>query len=389
MAMRVDCLIIGGGVIGSAAAYWLTRQAPGIRVVVAEPDPLYTRAASPKASGGVRRLFSRAENIEMSNVSIPFYRDFNRLMAVDGEVPEIGFKQQGYLFIMPPEGVGILEGNARLQASLGVQVEVLDGPALQRRFPSLHVADIGAAAHSPADGCLDPNAALQGFRRKARAQGAEYVQDRVVALEAGGGQVRAARLAGGGMVQAQHVICAAGTWSAELAAMVGMALPVEPMQRHDHYWECPEGIEPLPFIKDLNGLGMHSWDRGFTGSVVDFGIAAGHDWQVDHGYFQRVTWPAIAHRIPHMAELKEGQSWVGHYDRNTLDGNMILGNWPGRLENFHVACGFTGHGLMHAPAVGRALAELVLHGRYETLDLSRMGYARVVENRPYAELGIR
>ena len=387
--MRVDCLVIGGGVIGSAAAYWLTREGQGGRVMVVEPDPLYEKAASPKASGGVRRLFSRAENIEMSNFSIPFYRDFNRLMAVAGEAPEIGFKQQGYLFIMPPEGVGILEGNARLQQALGVQVDVLDGPALQRRFPSLHVADIGAAAHSPEDGCLDPNAALQGFRRKARAQGAEYVQDRVVALEASGGQVRAARLASGEVVQAQHVICAAGTWNAELAAMVGIPLPVEPMQRHDHYWECPAGIEPLPFIKDLNGLGMHSWDQGFTGSVVNFNIAAGHNWQADHAYFQRVTWPAIAHRIPRMAELKEGQSWVGHYDRNALDGNMILGNWPGRVENFHIAAGFTGHGLMHAPAVGRALAELVLHGRFATLDLSRMGYARVPENRPYPELGIR
>ena len=387
--MRVDCLVIGGGVIGSAAAYWLTREGQGGRVMVVEPDPLYRQAASPKASGGVRRLFSRAENIEMSNFSIPFYRDFNRLMAVEGEAPEIGFKQQGYLFIMPPEGVGILEGNARLQRSLGVQVDVLDGPALQRRFPSLHVADIGAAAHSPEDGCLDPNAALQGFRRKARAQGAEYLQDRVVALEASGGQVRAARLASGEVVQAQHVICAAGTWNAELAAMVGIPLPVEPMQRHDHYWECPAGIEPLPFIKDLNGLGMHSWDQGFTGSVVNFNIAAGHNWQADHAYFQRVTWPAIAHRIPRMAELKEGQSWVGHYDRNALDGNMILGNWPGRVENFHIAAGFTGHGLMHAPAVGRALAELVLHGRFATLDLSRMGYARVPENRPYPELGIR
>jgi FAD-dependent oxidoreductase domain-containing protein 1 len=90
-----------------------------------------------------------------------------------------------------------------------------------------------------------------------------------------------------------------------------------------------------------------------------------------------------------MEELKLRDSWVGHYDRNTLDGNMILGNWSGRLENFHVACGFSGHGLMHAPAVGRALSELVLHGEYRTLDLTRMGYRRVLDNAPYAESGIR
>ncbi len=387
--MHVDCLVIGGGVIGSAAAYWLTREGRGGRVMVVEPDPLYRLAASPRASGGLRRLFSRPENILMSQFSIPFYREFNSLIAVEGEAPEIGWKQDGYLFIMPPEGVPILERNHALQTSLGVVTELLDPAGIQARFPMLNTAGIGAASFAAEDGCLDPNAALQGFRRKARAQGAEYRADRVVGLEASGGAVRAARLESGEVVRPGQVICAAGTWSADLAAMVGMSLPVEPMQRHDHYWECRDAEGPLPFIKDLNGLGMHRWDKGFTGSVVDFAIAAGHNWEVDHGYFERVVWPAIAHRFPAMQALKLGQSWVAHYDRNRLDGNMILGNWPGVLENFHVACGFTGHGLMHAPAVGRALAELVLTGRFQSLDLSRMGYRRVLANEPYPELGIR
>ena len=148
-------------------------------------------------------------------------------------------------------------------------------------------------------------------------------------------------------------------------------------------------IGRLPFIKDLNGLGFHSWDLGFAGSVVDFDIAGGHNWEIDHGYFERVVWPAIAHRFPLMEELRLRDSWIGHYDRNTLDGNMILGNWPGRVDNFYVACGFSGHGLMHAPAVGRALSELVLDGGYKTIDLTRMGYGRVLDNAPYTERGIR
>lgn len=210
-----------------------------------------------------------------------------------------------------------------------------------------------------------------------------------MALAVEGAAVRGVTLASGRVLRPQVVICAAGTWSAEIAAMAGMRLPVEPMQRHDHFWECRATIERLPFVKDLNGLGFHPWDRGHAGSVVDFGIAAGHNWVVDHGYFERVVWPAIAHRFPAMEELRLRESWVGHYDRNTLDGNMILGNWPGRFENFFVACGFSGHGLMHAPAVGRALAELVLQGGYRTIDLTRMGYGRVLAGEPYAEAGIR
>jgi glycine/D-amino acid oxidase-like deaminating enzyme len=101
-----------------------------------------------------------------------------------------------------------------------------------------------------------------------------------------------------------------------------------------------------------------------------------------------VVWPAAAHRVPAFETIRPGRTWTGLYDQNSLDGNMILGAWPGRLDNFFVAAGFSGHGLMHAPAVGRALAELVLRGRFETLDLTRMGYDRVVGNRPYPERGI-
>lgn len=384
-----DIVIIGGGVIGSAAAFFLTGSDAAPRVTVLEPDPLYSQAATPRASGGARRLFSRPENILMSNFSIPFYEDFAAHCSVDGEAPEIGFRRDGYLFIVPPEGVEILARNHALQTSLGVKADLLDRDALKRRFPSMQVEDIGAATYAPDDACLEPNGALQGFRKRARAQGADYVAERVTGLTVEGRAVRAVTLASGRVLRPHAVICAAGTWSADVAAMAGMDLPVEPMQRHDHFWECRNEIERLPFVKDLNGLGFHPWDRGYAGSVVDFGIAAGHNWVVDHGYFERVVWPTIAHRFPAMQELRLRESWVGHYDRNRLDGNMILGNWPGRLDNFHVACGFSGHGLMHAPAVGRALAELILHGGYRTIDLTRMGYQRVVDNEPYAEAGIR
>jgi len=388
-AARPDIVIIGGGVIGSAAAYFLTKDGRAGRVIVLEPDPLYIRAATPRASGGARRLFSRPENILMSNFSISFYQRFAEHCSVDGEAPEIGFRCDGYLFIVPPEGVTTLESNYALQTSLGVEVHLLDRDALRRRLPSMHVEDVGAAAYAPKDGCLEPNGALQGFRRKARAQGAEYLAERVVDLAVHGTAVREVHLASGRVLRPRTVICAAGTWSAQVAAMAGMHLPVEPMQRHDHFWMCRAEIEQLPFVKDLNGLGFHPWDRGYTGSVVDFAIPGGHNWDVDHGYFERVVWPAIAHRVPAMEELRLCDSWVGHYDRNTLDGNMILGNWPGRLDNFYVACGFTGHGLMHAPAVGRALGELILDGGFQTIDLTRMGYQRVLDNEPYAEAGIR
>ena len=221
----VDTVIIGGGVIGSAAAYFLTRDGRGGRVTVVEPDPVYRQAATPRASGGARRLFSQPENILMSDYSIRFYEDFARHCEVDGDAPDIGYRRDGYLFIMPPEGVATLQANYDVQRSLNVEVELLDQSALKRCFPTMTVDDIGAAALAPNDGCLEPNSALQGFRRKARAQGAEYVTDTVVGLSTQGTAVTTVELASGEVLRPHVVICAAGTWSADIARMVDMALP--------------------------------------------------------------------------------------------------------------------------------------------------------------------
>ena len=385
---KTDVLVIGGGVMGSSAAFFLRSRRNPPSVTVIEPDSSYALAATPRASGGARRLFSRAENILMSQFSIDFFLHFADHVSVDGECPALGWKQQGYLFIVPPDGVPILEQNYALQKELGVNVVLLDRAALKARFPSLHVDDIGGAAFSPDDGWLDPNAVLQGLRKKARHLGADYVTGRVVGLDFGKTAVRSATLESGETIQAQYVVNTAGAWAAEICALASMPLPVEPMRRFDHYFECAADIESLPYIKDLGRLAMRPEGRGFTAGLVDYSEPRGFNFELDHGYFERVVWPAAAHRIPAFEVIKPGRSWSGLYDQNSLDANMILGNWPGRLDNFFVAAGFSGHGLMHAPAVGRALSELILDGGYESIDLTRMGYRRVVENRPYPELGI-
>lgn len=388
--MKTDILIIGGGVMGSACATFLLQADANLPVTVIEPDPTYERAATPKASGGVRRLFALPENIQMAQFSIAWFQNFREHVAVNGEAPDLNWKQGGYLFIVPPDAgrVAQLEGQTRLQQELGVTVEMFDPPALKRRFPSIEVGDLGAAALSPEDGWLDPNAVLQGFRKKARSLGATYLQDRVVALDASDNQVRSASLESGAVVQAGHFVNCAGAWAKDVCAMLDIPLPVEPMRRFDTYFEYQGEIESLPYIKDLSRLAMRPEGRGFTAGLVDWNEPRGFNFEVDHRYFQSVVWPAAAHRVPAFQTIKEGSTWSGLYDQNELDANMILGACPGRFSNFIMTTGFSGHGLMHAPAVGRAVEELILDGGFQTLDLSRMGYQRVIDNVPYREDGI-
>jgi len=168
--------------------------------------------------------------------------------------------------------------------------------------------------------------------------------------------------------------------------MVGMPLPIEPLRRFEHFFETPNKIEPLPYVKDLQRLAFRPEGRGYSGGLVNSDQTRGYNFEVEHGYFENIVWPALAHRFAAFEACRCLRTWSGLYEQNELDGNPVIG--AGVLPNFFVAGGFSGHGMMHAPAAGRAVAELIAHGRFETLDLSRLGYGRIKANTAYPERGI-
>jgi FAD-dependent oxidoreductase domain-containing protein 1 len=386
--MRADVAIVGGGAVGAAAAYFLRIHPKACSVVVIERDPAYRLASTPRASGGVRRLFSLPENIALSNFGVPFYERFAETMALDGAPADIGFRKGGYLFIVPPPAIPVLRANFETQAQHGVNVRWLEPRDLRDAFPSMIVDDVGAGVHSPDDGWLDPYSVLRGLRRKAEALGATFVADEAKAIEVDGGLVRRIVLASGAAVEADVVINAAGAWAGEVCAMVGWRVPIEPLRRFEHYFECEQPIEPLPYVKDLARLAFRPEGRGYTGGVPTLEQPRGYDFGVDHHYFENVVWPALAARFPQFERSREKSCMPGLYDQNEFDGNAIIGPWTGRLENFHLAAGFSGHGLMHAPGCGRALAELILDGSFQTIDLAALGWSRIERGQPYPERGI-
>ena len=413
---RCDVAVVGGAVVGSSVAYFVKRLAPAASVVVIEPDPTYARASTLRASGGARRQFSCPENIEMSNFSIPFIAGADETLAVDGEAAHVEWRRGGYLFIVGDGDLAVLRDNWQAQKAHGVDAQWLDRDGLHARFPSMNLDGIAGGVLTPDDGWCDPNGLLQGLRRKARSLGVEYVADRVVGIEQDSKAVRGVRLGSGSVLAAGHVVNAAGPWAKEIAAMVDMPLPIEPLRRFEHYFETPNVIEPLPYVKDMARLAFRPEGRGYSerraapsceptpsggsaaaqaasvggysGGLVDSNETRGYDFDVDHGYFERVVWPALAHRFPAFEACRVKRTWSGLYEQNELDGNPVIGSWAGRLDNFHVVAGFSGHGMMHAPAAGRAIAELIVRGRFETIDLSRLGYARIASHAPYPERGI-
>lgn len=385
---KADIAIIGAGAIGLAIAYAIRTMDSNSRVVVIERDPSYALASTPRASGGVRRLFAVPENIELSNYSIPVFQNFHHTMAVDGEEAEIGFKKNGYLFIVPPPDVRTLARNFERQAKHGVNVEWLEPEKLKARFPSMRVDDLGAAVQSHDDGWLDPYAVLMAYRRKVKSLDVQLIDDEVVAIEIEDGLVRLIELKSGAELKAEYIVNAAGAWASQICAMIGMDLPITPLRRYEHFFECEERIEPLPYLKDVNRLAFRPEGKGYTGGVPTLLEPRGYNFEVDHHYFDEVVWPALAARFPQFEKTKCKSTMPGLYDQNDFDGNPIIGPWDGNCENFYIAAGFSGHGLMHAPACGTSIAEHILKGRFETIDLRRLGWSRIPGGKPLPEDGI-
>jgi len=169
--------------------------------------------------------------------------------------------------------------------------------------------------------------------------------------------------------------------------MVDVKVPIEPLKRYEHYFEAQDPIEPLPYLKDPERLAFRPEGGGYSGGVPTLDEPRGYDFKIDHGYFESVVWPALANRFPQFDRTICLSTLPGLYDQNDFDASPIIGP-VGALANFHLAAGFSGHGLMHAPGVGRAMAELILHGRYETIDLGRFGWQRIVDGTPVREAGI-
>ena len=367
--------------MGSSVAYHL-KSDPSFtgKVIVVERDPTYARASSALSASSIRQQFSTPLNIHLSRYGIGFLRRAKELLGVD-----LHLKEPGYLFLASPAGEAVLRANHAIQKGEGCSVELLDAGSLIQRFPSLSASGVALASHGTAnEGWFDGPALMQGFRRRARELGAQYVADEVVGLAP-----NAVILKSGGKIEVRTIVLAAGPWSGEVAALAGIALPVEPRRRSVFVFDCRAPLPLLPLTIDPSGVWFRPEGRFYIGGGTP---AAGNDppgapLEVQHEEWDDTVWPILAGRVPAFEAAKVVNSWAGYYEYNTFDQNGIVGRHP-RLENLIFATGFSGHGIQQSPAVGRAVAELIVHGMYRTLDLSPFGYERLSAGRPIRELNV-
>jgi len=391
--MKYSVAIIGGGIIGSSAAYFLARAGNDLSVAVIEKDSSYSNTTTSKGAGGVRQQFSVEENIAQSTFSLDFYKNWKIHMTDVPDLPDLKFHEQGYLLVVTAEGEETLLRNEALQRLMGVSTILMDRENLCRKFPSIDRDDIVTSVYTPDDGWIDPHAGMWGFRRAAEHHGATYINGQAAGIDSTKTKVLGVSLQDGQKIEADYVINCAGPWVNDIAKMTGTELPIAPMCRLQHFWECSCDFEDLPLVKDESGMFFRPEGSGFVGGRPSFDIEPGFVEHIDSGffanYFEDTVSPMLAALVPKFEDLRVQRSWGGHYAQNLLDGNVIIGTYSEGHDNLLTACGFSGHGVMHAPAVGRALSELVLSGGYQTIDLTRFGYGRVKRNEPLCEIGIK
>jgi FAD-dependent oxidoreductase domain-containing protein 1 len=293
----------------------------------------------------------------------------------------------GYLYMVQGAAqVAALNAIADMLETKGVRLHRLDRSQMRSRYPSFHFNDADAATLSPDDGQIDPNAALMGFRRAAEGRGIRYLQDRVIGLEATARLVTTARLASGNSLTVDTLVNTANCWAADICNMVGVALPVEPRQRQQFFFDTQVQLEPIPAMRHVAGHAMRRLQKGYITGYTPIDESSAFNWELDHAAFEEVLWPRLASHSSAFDAIKMKGGWVGHYDMNLLDGNPVIDRLP-TVANFIVAAGFSGHGLQHAPAVGRAVKEMIMDGGFRSIDLSRFNYRRIVDNAPLPDDG--
>ncbi|XP_048417980.1 FAD-dependent oxidoreductase domain-containing protein 1 isoform X2 [Stegostoma tigrinum] len=372
-----DIVIVGGGVIGWSTAYWLKKKEAireGVRVVVIEKDPT------------------------------------EHLNVVNEDPVDIQFNPSGYLFLAGQEQSAILEENYRIQRAEGAAVTLLTPQQLQKKFPWMNTDGVAIASLGlENEGWFDPWLLLNAFRKKAISMGVFPCYGEVIGFQCSAREMKTDDGRGVSLKRIHHVNvrmpnsieyqpveCAivvneAGAWSGKVAEMAGIGngpegtlegikLPVEPRKRYVYVFHCPNGpgLE-CPLIVDHKGA--YCRREGFGGNYLG-GLSPTKedepdtsDLEVDYEYFQDSVWPTLAQRVPAFVSLKLKSAWAGYYDYNTFDQNAIIGTHP-LVTNMYFATGFSGHGIQHSPAVGRAIAELILDGKFKTLDLSAFDFIR-------------
>ena len=378
-------VIVGGAIMGSFSA-WALRQAGHTGpITVVEKDSTYQWSSTALSAASIRTQFGTPANIAMSLYAASMFRDIKQVFGADAD---IGFRERGYLILGGPDDVDARVAAAEMQRSHGAEIEVLGPDDLRARFPGISVEGVGVGTFGVRhEGWFDAWSLLTTVRRAARQLGVEYAEATVASFVTRNTEVTGVVLGDGTTLPCDFCVLTAGAWSGRLAAGLGIDLPVVPRKRTVFSFKAPLALANFPMLFDVSGIWVRPEGAGYIGGIQplpEHDLDADGDFEPQHELLEETFWPLLATRIPAMEKLRLNRAWAGHYEVNTLDHNGVVGAHH-EFGNLIFATGFSGHGVMHAPAVGRGVAELITTGQFRAIDMRPLGWDRIRSATPLFE----
>ena len=367
--------------MGASTAYHLAAR--GLtNIVLLEREAYLGQGATGRCAGGVRYQFATEINIQLSRVSLPMLERFPEEIG-----QEVNYRKCGYLFVLTDEqDIPQFRHNLELQNQLGLGTEWLSGDEIRRRLPSMHFEDALAGTFNPRDGLVDPNSVVLGYSRAALGMGVQvFNQTEVLSIE-----VENERVAGvgtnSGSIQTRCVINAAGPWASQIGNMAGLQIPVQAIRRQMFTTTAlPDLPVDFPFVIDFTqSLYLHREGIGLLIGMSNQKEKAGYDQSVDPE-FELVNLEAAARRMPALENVRRASHWAGLYEV-TPDAHPIYG--PTDVDGFLLVAGFSGHGFMHGPVSGKLMAEYVLDGSFQSVNVAALDLARFAEGRAIQEYNV-
>jgi len=380
---------------GSSVSWFLSNN-PDFNgsVLVVERDTQYQACSTVHTNSCMRQQFSSEINVRISQFAAQFVKNFREYLGGDERVPDIPLQSYGYMYLANNEQFAdVLRDCQKVQKACGAGTKIMTPDEIQRDYPFYNLEDIVAGSHNLIDeGYFDGATVFDWWRRLARENGVEYIENEVVDMTKNdaGTKVVSVSLKSGEIIGCDSVVNASGPRAILTSKMAGIEIPVEPRKRYTFIFDAEQPLDrDLPLTIDPTGVHMRTDGRYYlAGCPPDDDPAVDYDDYVeDHSVWEEKAWPAIANRIPQFEAIKLKNSWAGHYAFNVLDQNAILGP-HNEVENFIFVNGFSGHGFQQSPAMGRGTAEYITYGEYRELDLSPFHYDRIAKNEPFLEKAV-
>ena len=376
-----DIIIIGGGVMGASAAYHLAKRGAK-NIVLLEKESHFGTGATGRCAGGVRYQFSTEINVTLSIHSLPMIERFKEELGQDP-----GYHKYGYLLVATNENiVKEFEHNVAMQNRLGVQTELLSGDEVRKRLPMMRFDDALAGTFHHLDGTADPNSLVMGYVNAAQKMGVTALTGAdVIGITVSGGEIRSVKT-NLGEIETRLVLNTAGPWSGLVGAMAGVHLPITPLRRQmfttNPLREVPENF---PFVIDFaQSLYFHREGEGLLVGMSNPNEKPGFDQNVDED-FELINLEAAIERMPLLENASRASHWAGLYEI-TPDAHPIYGVTD--VKGFLLCTGFSGHGFMHGPISGKLMSELILDGKFSSVDVSMLDLKRFEEGRLINEYNV-